>query len=125
MASDVNTLRVRLEGQLEVVEAAISLRRRARVALERAEWATDSTWGALVDDDDETKRALEELARVAPESELLDVFAREQTKVRQSAVRHLTKLNQMPVDDETLSRTLNRLQRFACPLVDGTMSISS
>jgi hypothetical protein len=120
MHSQVDELRIRLEGKLEVVERAIEQHTRASEALRRADWAGDSSWWSLPLDHDETGQAVEELTRLAPDDGLLAAFERARDTLREISHERLAQLGSTePTGAEPLAGTLRRL-RGASPLVTGT-----
>ena len=121
MTSTRDELRIRLEGRLELIEEAVETHRRANRALESRDWVNEPSWWPSAIEREEAKPALEELARVAPEHELLSTLEREREKLHQRALWRLSKLGitEQP-EREGVVGALGRL-RVARPLIDGRM----
>lgn len=86
MTSSLESLRIRLEGQLEIVEEAVAATRRAKQGLERSAWVNDSSWWPLAVESEGPKHAIAELARAEPGHELITTLEKETQALHRAAL---------------------------------------
>ncbi len=108
----MESIRIQLEGQLELLEAAVDRWRLAADALASEDWQSDARWLAVAERDDALESAMIALEGKSPDSPLLQSLRETRKRAEAFAIAHMKTLRiEVPPSTASAGSVLNKLKR--------------